>query len=504
MASDKQRIAQNTLFLYVRMFLIIIVSLYTVRVVIRTLNVTDYGIYTAVGGIVLALSFLSQTIASASQRFFAYELGRKDYLKLKRTFSIIFIVYVIIALAILIIAETLGLWFLNNIMTIPSDRLEAANWVYQFALFSFIVKILTSPYNAIIIARENMKVYAYVSIIEAFLKLLIVYLLVVFAIDKLKLYAVLTFVITCIISAIYGFFCYRRYEESRISLYWDKALFKSVFSYSSWTLFGTMAGVANGQGSNLLLNVFFGPVLNAAYSIAYQVSTVIQQFSGNFFMAIRTPLIKSYAEKNYDYMMQLFYLSTRFSFLLLYAIILPLILEVEFILKLWLGTVGEYMVLFTQLILIYCLVLAIGNPITIIMQAAKKVKLYHGIVDSFVLLTLPLSYLFFKLGYPPESTLIVSISMLVIAHAIRIWVFAKIVTFSLKEYCMQFVFPAVVVVILSVISTMFIQSLFQNGLIQFVVVCLASFLCIGLCSYYIILTAKEKLFLFKVIKNKFK
>ena len=203
-------------------------------------------------------------------------------------------------------------------------------------------------------------------------------------------------------------------------------------------------------------------------------------------------------------MMQLFYLSTRFSFLLLYAIILPLILEVEFILKLWLGTVGEYMVLFTQLILIYCLVLAIGNPITIIMQAAKKVKLYHGIVDSFVLLTLPLSYLFFKLGYPPESTLIVSISMLVIAHAIRIWVFAKIVTFSLKEYCMQFVFPAVVVVILSVISTMFIQSLFQNGLIQFVVVCLASFLCIGLCSYYIILTAKEKLFLFKVIKNKFK
>lgn len=268
MASDKQRIAQNTLFLYVRMFLIIIVSLYTVRVVIRTLNVTDYGIYTAVGGIVLALSFLSQTIASASQRFFAYELGRKDYLKLKRTFSIIFIVYVIIALAILIIAETLGLWFLNNIMTIPSDRLEAANWVYQFALFSFIVKILTSPYNAIIIARENMKVYAYVSIIEAFLKLLIVYLLVVFAIDKLKLYAVLTFVITCIISAIYGFFCYRRYEESRISLYWDKALFKSVFSYSSWTLFGTMAGVANGQGSNLLLNVFFGPVLNAAYSLS--------------------------------------------------------------------------------------------------------------------------------------------------------------------------------------------------------------------------------------------
>ena len=164
MASDKQRIAQNTLFLYVRMFLIIIVSLYTVRVVIRTLNVTDYGIYMAVGGIVLALSFLSQTIASASQRFFAYELGRKDFCQLRHTFSMIFIVYIIIVLAILFIAETLGLWFLNNVMTIPVNRLEAANWVYQFALLSFIVKILTNPYNAVIIARENMKIYAYVEL----------------------------------------------------------------------------------------------------------------------------------------------------------------------------------------------------------------------------------------------------------------------------------------------------------------------------------------------------
>ena len=483
MASDKKIIAQNTLFLYVRMFLIILVSLYTVRVVIKTLDITDYGIYTAVGGIVLALSFLSQTIASASQRFFAYELGRKDYLKLKRTFSIIFIVYVAIALIILLIAETLGLWFLNNVMTIPSDRLEAANWVYQFALFSFIVKILTNPYNAIIIARENMKIYAYVSIIEVFLKLLIVYLLIVFSVDKLKLYAVLIFVVTCIVSAIYRFICCRKYKEARFSFYWDRTLFRSVFSYSSWTLFGTMAGVANNQGTNLILNVFFGPVLNAAYSIAYQVSTVIQQFSSNFFMAIRPPLIKSYAEKNYDYMMQLFYLSSRFSFLLLYAIILPLILEVEFILKLWLGTVGEYMVLFTQLVLVYCLILAIRNPITVIMQAAKKVKLYHGVVDSFVLLTLPLTYLFFKLGYPPESTLIVSIIVLLIA---------QIVPFSLNDYFKKFVFPAIIVVVLSIIPTLFIQSLFQNELIQFVVVCLMSLLCILLCSYYIVLTSEEK------------
>lgn len=482
------------------MFLIIIVSLYTVRVVIETLNVTDYGIYTAVGGIVLVLSFLSQTIASASQRFFAYELGLKNFQKLRYTFSIIFIVYAIVALVILVFAETLGLWFLNNVMTIPVERLEAANWIYQFALLSFIVKILTSPYNAVIIARENMKVYAYVSIIEAFLKLLIVYLLIIFTIDKLKLYAVLTFFVTCVVSAIYSFFCYRKYEESRILFCWDKVLFKSIFSYSSWSLFGTMAGVANTQGSNLLLNVFFGPVVNTAYSVAHQVSTVIQQFSGNFFMAIRPPLIKSYAERNYDNMMQLFYLSSRFSFLLLYAIILPLILEVEFILNLWLGNVGEHMVFFTQLILIYCIVLAVSNPITIIVQAAKRVKLYHGIVDSFVLLTLPLSYLFLELGCSPESNLIISIGMLVIAHVMRLFVFAKIVTFSFKEYWRKFVFPAILVVVLSLIPTIYLQSIFQNGLMQFVVVCLASLVCIGVCSYYVVLTPIEKQFLRKKIR----
>lgn len=500
MASEKRRIAKNTLFLYIRMFLIIIVSLYTVRVVIETLNVTDYGIYTAVGGIVLVLSFLSQTIASASQRFFAYELGLKNFQKLRYTFSIIFIVYAIVALVILVFAETLGLWFLNNVMTIPVERLEAANWIYQFALLSFIVKILTSPYNAVIIARENMKVYAYVSIIEAFLKLLIVYLLIIFTIDKLKLYAVLTFFVTCVVSAIYSFFCYRKYEESRILFCWDKVLFKSIFSYSSWSLFGTMAGVANTQGSNLLLNVFFGPVVNTAYSVAHQVSTVIQQFSGNFFMAIRPPLIKSYAERNYDNMMQLFYLSSRFSFLLLYAIILPLILEVEFILNLWLGNVGEHMVFFTQLILIYCIVLAVSNPITIIVQAAKRVKLYHGIVDSFVLLTLPLSYLFLELGCSPESNLIISIGMLVIAHVMRLFVFAKIVTFSFKEYWRKFVFPAILVVVLSLIPTIYLQSIFQNGLMQFVVVCLASLVCIGVCSYYVVLTPIEKQFLRKKIR----
>lgn len=261
-----------------------------------------------------------------------------------------------------------------------------------------------------------------------------------------------------------------------------------------------MAGVANTQGTNLLLNVFWGPVVNAAYSVAQQVSTVIQQFSGNFFMAIRPPLIKSYAEGNYVDMMQLFYLSSRFSFLLLYAVILPLILEVEFILKLWLGDVGEYMISFTKLILVYCLVLAIGNPITIIMQAAKKVKLYHGIVDSFVLLTLPLSYVFLKFGCPPEVSLLVAVVMLMIAHIIRLFVFAKVVTFSFKEYWKKFVFPTMLVTFFSALPAFYIQSVISGGFVQFVVVCLVSLSCIGISCYLVVLTPIEKSFLCRKLR----
>jgi O-antigen/teichoic acid export membrane protein len=280
---NNKRIAKNTLMLYFRMLLIMGVSLYTVRIVLNTLGVEDYGIYNVVGGIVVMFSFLSNTMASASQRFFAFELGRKDYDQLKKTFSMTVTIYLIIAVIILILAETLGLWFLNTQLSIPVERMETANWVYQFTIFSFMMTMLTVPYNAAIVAHERMNVYAYVSIVEAFLKLLIVYILVLFSYDKLKLYAILMFGVTTFITLIYRTYCKRQFQECSYNFYWEKPLFKELIGYSGWNLFGAIAGILNNQGINILLNIFFGPIVNAARAIAYQVNTAVNQFVTNFF-----------------------------------------------------------------------------------------------------------------------------------------------------------------------------------------------------------------------------
>ena len=282
MISNTNRIAKNTLLLYFRMMLIMIISLYTVRLVLNALGVVDYGIFNVVAGVIVMFSFLSNTLASTSQRYFAFEIGRNNKLQLKWTFNITVIIYIIISVVILILAETIGLWFLNNMMVIPSYRMEAANWIYQFSIFSFIITTLTIPFNALIIARENMKVYAYVGVIESLLKLLIVYLLVFMTYDKLILYAVLMFLNTCLISSIYCIYCWKKYEESQLKLYWNKNLFKTLLNFSGWNLFGGIAGVLHNQGVNILLNIFFGPIVNAARGIAFQVSTAVNQFVLNF------------------------------------------------------------------------------------------------------------------------------------------------------------------------------------------------------------------------------
>lgn len=449
--SNSKQITRNSLFLYFRMLLIMLVSLYTVQVVVSTLGVIDYGIYSAVGGVVMIMTFLSQTISSAAQRFFSYELGRSDIMHLRRLFSSILIIYFILGLIIVVVAETLGLWFMYNKMIIPQERMDAAFWVFQFSLLTFLVIIISTPYNAIIIAHEDMKIFAYVSILEAICKLLIVYLLLIFSFDRLILYAVLLFLVSCLIRGIYGIICSKKYLETRFVFLWDKNILKSIFSYSSWTLFGTVAGAANNQGVNILLNMFFGPVANAAQSVGHQVSVALQSFSGNIFTAIRPPLIKSYADGNYEYMMNLFYKSSKYTFFLLYVILFPLAIKIQFVLEFWLGTVGKYMVEFCRLMMVYVVLIAIGNPITIIMQAANRVKLYHGIVDGFALICLPISYVAYKyFSFPAPTAFWVMVVIFAIAHCIRLVIMKRVIAFGYVDYLNKFVLPVSAVVALSV------------------------------------------------------
>ena len=369
MSSGKQ-IAKNTMYLYIRMFFVMLVSLYTVRVVIKTLGVVDYGIFTAVGGIVLMMSFLSQTITFAAQRYFSFELGQNNMQRLQGVFGMVLVIYVITAIVIAIIAEIVGVWFLENKMIIPDERLDAAHWVLHFSLLSFIFHILYTPYNAMIIAHENMKAYAYISIIEVLLKLGIVYLLVLSNIDKLTLYSFLLLCISIVIALIYIIYCYWYYHETHFVFKPNRKLFSEL----------------------------------------------------------------KYATGDYKEVLNLFYISSKYSFFLLYIIMVPLFFEIHFILQIWLGQVTSYMVDFSRLMLIYVIILSISNPISIVVQAAGNVKRYHGIVDSFTLLTLFVAYFFFLAKAPAQSVFYIMIIVFIIAHFIRLIVLKYSIEFFFRDY----------------------------------------------------------------------
>ena len=490
---NQKRILKNSLFLYIRMLLVMIVTLFTVRIVLRNLEVVDYGIYTAIGGLVLSLSFLSQTLSSASQRFFSYELGLGDYEKLNRIFSTIFLSYLIIVLLIVLLAETVGIWFLRNKMSIPDERVDAAFWVFQFSLFAFVISILANPYMALLIAHEQMNIYAYIGIIDVMLKLMVACILMwVSLVDKLKLYAVLMFAVSCVTGLMYALMCRRLFQKVKLHLFWDRELFSSVFSYSSWTLFGTAAGVLNNQGINVLLNVFWGPVVNSAFSIGHQISNAVSSFSSSFYTAVRPQLTKSYAVKDMGYMDQLFYFSSKMIFSLLFLIILPLMFETEFILQLWLGDVQEYMVAFVRLLLISTLIISLSNPINTIAQASGSVKRYHGIVDGFTLISLPLAYFVLKFGGNPISVFYVSIGVFAIAHLLRLVILKSIVNFSPRKYILRFIMPSVITIVFSVLVTGYVCSQLSDNAFRFIAVGSMSVLTTFLGSYFLLFDEGEK------------
>lgn len=466
MDSNNNRIAKNTLFLYLRLFVTMAVSLYTVRVVLKVLTVQDYGIYGAVGGIILTFSFISSVLDNASQRFFSFELGKGDEGKLRVTFSTISIIYLVVSLAIIVLAETIGVWFLQNKMTIPEGRESAAMWVFQFALASFIVAIMTTPYRAMIIAKEKMNLYAYLSIFDAVSKLLIVYLLLLFDFDKLKLYAVLIFFFGTICNLIYLFYCRIKYEETRFKWHFDRSMFNSVFSYSSWTLFGAIAGMCNTQGVNIVLNMFFGPIANAAYSIASQIYHTVGTFANNFYVAVKPPLIKNYASENYEYVHKLFTFSSKALFTLLCVMAIPLMVCTNEILYLWLGQIGDYMEIFVKLSLIYVVILTISYPITAVVQAGGNVKLYHSLVDGFSLIVLPIVYFIFKLGVDAPWAYVVSIGVFAIAHGLRIYVMKReFPVFDVKKYVVGAILPMSIIFAVSYFSMVFVKSVLPEGIV---------------------------------------
>lgn len=398
---NNKRIAKNTLLLYFRMLLTIVVGLYTSRVVLNTLGVSDYGVYNVVGGIVAMLSFLNSALTAASQRFIAFELGRRDLSRLRKIFCTSVTIHATLAIIIFIIAETVGLWFINTHLNIEVDRLVAANWVYQFSIFTFMLTVLSVPYNSCIVAHEHMNAFAYISILEVALKLLIVYLLLVISYDKLITYGILVFAVALVVRLTYGVYCKRHFDECTYHFILDKKLFKEMFSFAGWSVVGNLSFSFKDQAANVILNLFFGTVVNAARGVALQVNGIIAGFSTNFMMALNPQITKQYASGDIKGSMKLVYAGSRFSFFLLAFIAIPVMINLDYLLKLWLGIVPKYTSDFLFLALVAALINSMAQPLVTALQATGKIKVFQISICIVMLCELPVAYIILHFGGQP-------------------------------------------------------------------------------------------------------
>lgn len=490
MGNDR-RIAKNTLLLYIRMFISMIVGLYTSRVVLNVLGVEDYGIYGVVGGVVAMMGFLNATMSGATARFITYEIGRGEKEMLSKTFSSAFVVHIIIAAVVLIVGETLGVWFLNNKMVIPENRIIAANWVLHFSLLSSVVTIIQVPFNACIIAHERMNVYAYIEIMNVILKLLVVFLLLTVSFDKLISYAALFFVVTLFVAALYASYCYRRYEESRIKLKWDSKVIRPMVSFSGWDLYGNFSGTARQYGVNIIINMFFGPLLNAASSIATSVVGMVSQFTANVVMAIKPQIIKSYAQGNYQESARLISLGCLVNFLLMSFICIPLISEMHYVLVLWLKTVPEYAVEFCQLSLVTALFSSQSLVLMTGIHASGKIKGISFILGTIYLLVIPITYLSFRYGMTvPWLPYIVNVIAALCGVCFNaIYVHRYITKFSLRTFFCQLFFKYLMPFLIILFAVSYVKTNFDESFFRLIVSFLTSIILIVAISYIWIIPA---------------
>jgi O-antigen/teichoic acid export membrane protein len=496
---NNKLIAKNTLFLFIRMFITTLVTLYTSRIVLNTLGIEDYGIYSLVGGIVTMFGFFNSAMTSATQRFLAFDIGKNNLEQLKKTFNATLNIHIAISILVLILAETIGLWFINYKLNLPINRMYSVNWVYQFSVFSFLLGIIQVPYDALIVAREKMKIYAYMSFIEVILKLIIVYTLIIFDFDKLILYSFLFFLVTFISRIGHKYYCKRFYEESKYLFYFDKSYYKVLLSYSGWTLFGSIAILARGQGSNIILNIFFGTILNTAYAISMQVQTVIQTLVTNFQMAVNPQIIKHFAAGENEQCLNLIFQSSKFSYYLMFLITCPIIYNVDFILELWLKTPPKHTVIFVVLALINILIDCISGPLMIGAQASGNIKWYQIIVGTLIFTNLPLSYFLLKYYKNPELIYYTSIIISFLSLIFRLIFLKGMINISINKFLKVVIFRILIVSFVSIgLFTLFNSFIdLNNSWISFILSITMLFIIIILTILYLGITKNE----YSIIKN---
>jgi O-antigen/teichoic acid export membrane protein len=480
-----------------------LVSLYTVRVVLNTLGAQDYGIYNVVGGVVVMFSFLNSAMTSATQRFLNFAMGQGDIEQTRNVYSISFIIHILIAILVIILAETIGLWFFYTWINLPPERQSAALVVYQFSIVVTVINILQIPYQATIIAYEKMSFFAFLSIIESILKLGIVFLLPIILFDRLIIYSLLVSISGIAIFFVYKIYCNRTFVTSCFRYCKDKYLFRQLIGFSGWSIFGGVATVSRNQGINILINIFYGVTVNAAMGIAMQVNAAVYKFVENFQLAFKPQIIKSYAAENYNYFMSLLFRTSKLSFYLLFFFALPLYINANFVLRIWLKNVPEYTVIFTRLILLFSLIDVMSGSLYASIQATGDIKKYQAIGCCFIFANIPLSLLFLKMGFSPVWVLIVKVGLGFFMFVWRIFFVMKRINILILDYLREVIIPILIVTVISICVTGFLHNLNDN-LLKLMMSCIISSLSIA-CSVYLIgLSSHERNQLQIWIKNKFK
>ncbi len=487
------RLAKNTLLLYFRMLITMGVGLYTSRITLSVLGVSDYGINNVVGGVVTMASFLNAGLAAATQRFISYEIGRADKERLGKVFSSSLLIHSLIAVVIFLVAETVGLWFVNNCLNIDATRMTAANWVYQCSILSFMVSIISVPYNACIVAHERMSAFSYISILEAALKLVVAFSLMYILMDKLILFGLLGLAVSVIIRLCYGTYCKRHFEECSAKFSMDRQLLREMSAFSGWSMFGNLGFIGRDQGANVILNIFTGTALNAARGIGLQVSSLVNQFSTNFTMAMNPQITKSYAAGDMGKCSNLVYEGAKFSFFLLAVISIPVIINADYILTLWLGTAPPYTSQFLTLSLVVAMLYCLTGTVTTAIQATRRLKTFQLGICVLLFCELPFVWLILKNGLPPYLVMIPQIVSSVIAILFRFYLLKRYVPmFRWTRYVFDVLLRSTAVIALCVMLAGYIKQQFTDSFLHLIVTSLISVALTAVMIYLLGLNSKEK------------
>lgn len=504
--SSSKTIVQNTLFLYIRMMFIMLVALYTSRVVLQILGVNDYGIYQTVGGVVLLLSFLNGALSAGSSRFLTYELGRGDFDKLQKTFSTVLTIHIVLAALILVVAETVGLWFVYNKLVIDPQRIGAAVFAYHLSILTAMITITQIPYNASIISHERMSIYAWLGIIEVSLKLGIVYLLTISDWDKLKVYALLLCIVQVSIALFYRCYCIRHFEETRYRWNFDKTIMKQVLEYSGWNTFANMSAAFTTQGAVILINMFFTPAVVTARAIADQVNMAANQFVQNFRTAVNPQIVKLYAAEDYEASKQLLLSSTKYSYYMMLILCMPICLSAEPLLKLWLGTVPEYTVIFLQIAVVTSLFQVFDSCFYTALYAKGQIRENALISPTVLFLAFPIVYILFRLGCSPESLAWVLLCCYAtLGLIVKPILLVKIVGYKKREIVRVFI-PCLKVTLVAVpipyLLYCYRDMLFSNGFMHLLLLSLSCVICILLSVWYIGLDSEVRRKVVQTVKSR--